>query len=196
MVNYPSPVVEVIPSPLGIDLAIQKIQTKLAAGLPWLEKCFARCTLQRQKTGPQDKDNAPGRDYVIPEVYNQREPMPVMMNDNLQAYCFFHARDPLKFHEYEALQTSALAKQPVALIFWGNLEKIDATKEFNFIEVLRKDVIQVLMKCSDLRLESSAIEYDNVFKPFTITETFRQFLKPPYFAMRFDGILNFDYLNC
>lgn len=199
MINYKDTPVELLPAPVAIDKAIQKIQQSLAAGLPWLQKSFGRATVQARRPDEKPKGDGKatqGRDIVFPEGYYKREPFNLMPNDNFRAYSFWFARDPLKFLDWEAFELGAPAEQPATVIFWANLEKIDPTKQYNFGEELRFGAAMVLKGCPDFTLQESSIQYDKVFAPFTITETFRQFLKPPYFAFRFDGVLRFDYLNC
>jgi hypothetical protein len=195
MINYKEPAVELVPNPVGLDIAIQAIQARLAAGLPWLQKAFGRVTIQTE-TNPS-RDGKKQQEKIIPEAYYKREPFSLMVNDNLQSYCFFVAGDSMEFIKYDPMERfGALVNQPLAIIFWVNLEKIDATKKYNFMEELRRDCVEQLKRCPAFLLESSSIEYNQVFNPFTITETFKQFLKPPFAAWRFDGTLAFDYLKC
>jgi hypothetical protein len=196
MIAYKDPIVELIPEPQALDLAIQKIQVKFANGLPWLHKAFGRATLQHEKAPESGEDKRVRRDIVIPEVYYKREPYNAMPNDNLQSHCFFFAKDPVTFLDWKAFTLDARTSQPLAIIFWMNLEKIDATKKYNFFEVLRGDVVKVLKNCSDFILEESSIQPDRVFAPFTITDNYRQYMKPPYAAFRFDGTLHYNYFNC
>ncbi len=193
MVNYKNTEVELIPNPAGIDLAISKIQASFVA-LPWLQKAFARVTPQTGKYPDEEgRDKRARNEFVYPEAYTKREPVNMMPNDNFQSYCFFVANDPTSFPEYDHTDTETKASQPVSIIFWGNLKKIDPSKEYNFSEELRMNVIDVLRKNSDFELNESFIGYDRIFAPFTITETFRQYLKPPFFGFRFDGTLHYNY---
>lgn len=194
--NYNNPVIELVPDPVALDLAIQQVQTRLAT-LPWLQKAFGRCVKQVGKLQDVEIRNRAARnEYTYPEVYNNREPLSLMMNDNLNSYCFFHAKDSLEIPPYGLLDNSLMVTQPIAIIFWLNLAKIDPAKNYNFSESLRVEALKQLQRCPDLVLDASSVEYNNVFAPFTITETFRQFLKPPFAAFRFDGTLSFDLYNC
>lgn len=196
MVSYNNPPVELVPNPEALDLAIQAIQERLA-GLSWLEKAFGRCTKQIARLQDAEIKNRQARnEYTFPEVYFKREPYNCMVNDNLKSYCFFHAKDALRFTDWEPFLQMQGAEQPLALIFWLNLGRIDPAKNYNFSESLRREVVQVLKQCPGLKLESSSLEVNNVFNPFTITEAFRNYLKPPFAAFRFDGTLSFDYFNC
>lgn len=195
MINYKEPVVELNPAPVALDNAIQKIQEKLST-LSWLQKAFGKCT--PQKFVPDEvKSKSLRTTYLYPEAYYKREPFSLMPNDNLKSYCFFHAKDEMKFLDWESFTMPQSANQPLAIIFWANLQKINPSKNYNFIEELRLDVVKILKRCPDFKAESSSIQYDKVFDPFTITETYRPFIKPPYGAFRIDGTLSFDYLqNC
>jgi len=204
MINYKDPPVELLPNPTGVDFAIQAIQEKLAT-LPWLQKVFGRCTPQ-SGTRPEANvlPNARLRnDFTYPEVYYKREPYNCMPNDNLRSYCFFHAKDPLQFPATDANERadmyspSLMASTGLSIIFWANLELVDPTKQYNFVEDLRRDVFVLLRnKVRSFTAAESSIGFERVFSPFTITETYRKYLKPPYTAFRIDGTLSFDYLIC
>jgi hypothetical protein len=200
MISYKDPVVELVPNPVALDMAIQTVQQKLA-GLAWLQKAFGRATRQTSPAPLYSKEynvnlqQAKG-DITFPEVYNNREPMPLMINDNLKSYCFFHLTGPMAFQAWESFATSQIATQPLSVIFWLNLEKIDNTKKFNFSEILRRDVVNILNYCPDFQVRESDSDITRVFAPYTITSTFKQFLKPPYAAFRINGEISFDYLSC
>jgi hypothetical protein len=194
MIHYKDPVVELVPDAVSLDLAIQKIQEKLSA-LAWLQKAFGKAFRQ---TGPaplqsREESGNRGRDITFPEVYNNREPLSLMINDNLKSYCFFHINGAMRFPSWEHFTKVQAAVQPISIIFWLNLEKIDPTKKYNFAEILRGEVLNVLSSCPGLTVEESETDISRVFAPYTITDTFKQFLKPPFAAFRFNGELRFDY---
>ena len=197
MINYKNPAIEVSPSAEAVDLAIQDIQNKLGE-LPWLEKIFGRCVPQRGLYTEDEARMYGRKDYIYPEVYNNREPMVLMVNDNLKSYCFFHAKDPLEFNDYEVADLQhQMVTQPMDIIFWGNLEKVNPALSYNFSEQLRREVLLKLKKTAFVP-KKSYMSFDKVFDIFTITETFRPYLKPPYFGFRMSGELSFDYFydNC
>ena len=200
MISYIDPKVELVPNPVALDNAIQSIQERIAT-LTWLEKSFGRAIVQsrhqeNKEAFAKNESSRMTRDVVYPEVYNKREPLNVMMNDNIKSYSFFHVRDPLKFTDYLPLDMSTPAVQPISLITWVNLQKIDPAKQYNFSEELRSEMIKLLKFSTNFVITESFIGYDKIFNPFTITETFRQYLKPPYAGWRIDGELNFDFSTC
>jgi hypothetical protein len=194
MNDYRNPTVESIPGATGLDRSIKSIQAKLAA-LPWLEKAFGRAIQQRGKLTVKSGERRTEREYIFPEVYNEREPISLMMNDNLRAYCFFHPTGPMDFLSYEPFSNFQLVEQPVAVIFWLNMKKIDPAKNYDFSEALRAAAYKILQQCPGLRLVRSLTQVEEVFAPFTITETFKPLIKPPFAAFRFDATLTFDYLE-
>lgn len=197
MINYKDPPIENIPGPVAIDAVIKNIQSKLAASVPWLQKVFGRAHLQseppHQKAG--GKSGQQGRDTIVPVVYYKMEPYDARPNDNLSAYSFFFVRDPLRFLEYDALSTDSRVSQPVSLIVWANLQKVNAAKAYDYTEELRGDILAVLAKFPGFVLEESYRQQDRVFAPFTISDTFRPFTKLPYTAFRIDGLLYYDYAD-
>lgn len=191
MQSYINPKVVVIPSPVGLDAQIAKLQEKVAS-LPWMQTVFGRAIAQREV------DNT-GRSLVFPEVWGRnREPENVMHNDNLKAYAFFVARDPGTFNEYDPGDVQVLMQQPVSCIVWANTRRIDATKKYRFSEILKAQLLRVLGSVRSLQFSAIYEQWDRVFEPFTITETYRQYLKPPYYAVRVDFLLSYPVFeeNC
>lgn len=119
MIPYKNFKAELLPAPVGVDLAIQKIQVHLASKLPWLQIAFGRCTKQIVRTSDKRYEGLES----VPEVYLNREPISVMVNDNLKSYCFFNAKDPVN------LDDEINANQDVDIIFWMNLKLIDPEKK-------------------------------------------------------------------
>lgn len=193
MQNYKDPTVELIPGAEGLDLAVQTVQRRLAEGLPWLTKAFGRATKQisRPAATPGMSAKAAKKDIYFPEVYYKQEPYNCMPNDNLAASCFFLAHDPLRFLNYEPMTSDGAAEQDISIIFWGNLSKID-NRGYNYSNILLGDVYTALKRSPGLKLQEAEREFNKVFNPFTIGETYRVYQKPPYFSFRFNGTISFQ----
>jgi hypothetical protein len=195
MYNYNNPKIQVPPNPKGIDAAIWEIQAVLAE-LPWLQVVFGRANMQLGELNAKEvTDKRLKNIYYFPEVWQKGEPFNCFANDNLVGQAWFYARDPLTFPDYDAVWQDLLAVQSVSIYFWCNLEKIDPLRKFNFVEELRREVINRLTK-TDFIISESYMGYLEVFDPFTITTEFRELIKPPFVAFRIDGKLNFDYNKC
>lgn len=194
-INYKDPPVEIIPSPVALDYEILQMQQKLA-GVAWLQKIFGRAHLQPQppQSKPQQQKYAADRaDQMVPEVYYKRSPYDARPNDNLSAYCFFFCKDPVSFTDYKALDAEQLVEQPLSVYFWANLKKVDGSKSYDFGPELELDAFNALRKYGNFSIDRIWRTWDQVFRPFTITETFKQYLKPPYAAFRIDGVLRYDF---
>jgi hypothetical protein len=189
MISYINPEIELIPSPRGIDMAIQGIQQRLSA-LTWLQKIFGRALVQRRK------DPTTQKDIIYPEVYNKLEPMPLMVNDNISSYCFFHANDPLTIDQPQFGDLELHATAPIDIIVWVDMKELDPAKAYNYLEELREQMALQLLKEPKFRMISSYIQGDRVFGLFTVTETFRSYTRPPFGAFRISGDLSFLYTNC
>lgn len=192
MTSYVNPIIVPIPFPVGVDSVIEALRLKIAE-LPWLEKVFARAIEQHS---PGDNNT----DVIYPEVWGSNmEPMNVMMNDNLRAYAFFVARDPQTAVQYvNAFPSQIILQEPVSCIVWGNLRKIDSTKDYRFSERLKIDLITQLSKVPAFTLTQIYESYKRVFEGFTLTDTFRAYLKPPFWAIRIDCNLSYPLFseNC
>ncbi len=189
MINYKAPRAEIHPSTGGLHDKIAAIQARIAL-LPWMEVAFGMCKPQAIKyPDAEQRDRRARNEYIIPEVYNKREPYSLMINDHLQAYSFFYQREPISPAEFDPFALTNLFEVPIAAIFWGNLKKIDPSKIYDYSEELQSDAIVAISPF--MPIESITADYDKAFDPFTITETFRQYTKPPFFAFRIEGTLSF-----
>lgn len=190
MISYCHPKVQLLLNPVGIDFEIQNLQQRLAE-IPWLEVVFGRCSKQ------SELKQQPGRrpvDIIVPEVLYNKEPYNCMINDNLKSYCFFNASDPLSIPTFDPGDLELVVSQPVDIILWLNLKKVNPLKTYNYSEELRLEVIKKLSG-SNFKMSESFIEADEVFKPFTITDNFRNYSKFPYAAFKISGELTFDYFK-
>jgi len=204
MNGYVKPKVVLLPNAVGLDLQIQTVQQILADGLPWLQTAFGRAFLQQEKRLSKKDvtliDALAGDETVIyPECRGiNQEPVNVMPNDNLKSYCFFVVRDPTDFVNFATLDTQTIVSTPLSLIFWVNLQKVNATKNYRFAEELKIDVLNILRGIPDVVLTQIYEQMDRVFEQFTITETYLQYTKPTFAAMRFDFNLQYPIFpeNC
>lgn len=191
------PNVILLPSPLGVDKAIQDVQISLADGLSWLERSYGRAITQKALEPEQSAPvNVPAtavkRQVIYPECYTERqEPVNMMPNDNLQSHSFFLVRDPGTFINYNVLDEQAILQYPASVIFWFNLTRINPAKGFRYTEELKQQVMTILMSNSNITLTEVYENYDEIFREFTITETVRQYLKPPFGGFRFDFLISF-----
>jgi hypothetical protein len=119
-----------------------------------------------------------------------------MPNDNLTSYCFFTVHDPAKFTNYMPLQNLQPIEYPISIIFWMNLQKVDPSLPYRFGETLKQETVMLLARSSNLLLEKIFESYIEVFAGYTLTETYRQYLKPPYYAFRIDGRIATDIRIC
>lgn len=184
--------VELIPNPSGLDKAIQNIQVKLST-LPWLEVCFGKCIKQIESS--QNSKDGRGKRLIYPEVYFRLEPHNVMQNDSFKSYCFFHPLDPVSVDDFH-FDLGITANQPVDIIFWFNMKRINQNKKYNYSAELQSDVLKVLKTATSYKPSEIYTEYENIFDPFTIQNNFEQYLKYPYGGFKIAGQLYYDFINC
>jgi hypothetical protein len=191
MIGYIDPEIIFIPNPVGIDKAIQGLQTKLAT-LPWLQKVFGRSF--------EGRETVPGaRDRIFPYVYqNDLEPLNVMPNDNLRSQVFFRVDDPAVFAAWTFYSDTQTAVYPISIIFWGDLRKIDTERNYNFGEELKLSALRLMTRISGFVVSRVYEQYDEVFREYTLSDTYKQYLLPPYYGFRIEGSFSVDMLpeNC
>lgn len=196
---------QVIPVPNYIDLdrAIEDVRLALA-DIPWLEKPF-----HKAKEIPQPNPDGKGGILRIPMVYlSGKEYYPVMPNDALRSHSFFRIRGPKQFIDYSYSSAEPNLVAPLDLIVWVNLKKItgfstfDSSFDFtfglpdyNYLEVLERDVIQVLNQRSEVSLlriwDDRAAD---IFSGYTLDETQRDLLMFPYQAFRVELDLSYSMI--
>jgi hypothetical protein len=152
-----------------------------------LEKIFGRAREMPQK--------APDGKTIIrvPMVYQSGgeyyEPLP---NDALQSYSFFMSGQPRTFDESAPFEQMKSMSSPMALIVWGNFNKIDPALEHLFTEQLIHETTKVLNKNSLVELVRVFDENSrDIFRGLTLDETHRGLLMHPYFAFRIEFILRY-----
>lgn len=176
MVSYTAPVAPTLPTAVGLDAEIQRLQLLLAERLPWLAVSYGKAYRSGQVLS--------GKTRYVPEVYaGNGEYRDVLPNDNVQAQSFFYPRDPATTGAQEPNALSLSLTQTVDYIFWGNLRRIDPTKDYRFEGELLQQVLQVLTESGALvqRVYTSAEE---VFRGFSVDTVAEQVLRAPYCGFR------------
>lgn len=187
-----NPTAIVLPNAVGIDLAIKKIQMKLAL-LPWLEKAFGRAwTLQRTVQGESGNIKR-----IEPMVYQgTSEYYPVLPNDSLKSYCFFRAKSGRTMtpgqNESGTAYGNYYLTDPVEIIFWFNLQDIDSSKNYIFKEELIRDVLAKLDTETNVRVEKIWDDrVEDIFSGYTLYPEHRDLLMYPFGAFKFDLTLSY-----
>lgn len=185
-----NPSVVALPNPAGIDKAIQQLQTSLQR-LPWIQKIFGRAwTLPT--TTPDNK--------VIqePKVYQGGlEYYPVLPNDALNSYSFFRVGAGRSTVDYQANMNTGgmyVFRDPVDLIVWGNLQKIDPTKDYIFKEELIQAIMNRLNRDANVqvvRVWDDKVE--DIYKGYTLQPAHRDLLMFPFMAFRIEMFLSYQF---
>lgn len=199
MQSYHKPDVYNIQNPKGLDYAIGKLQAKLSA-LSFLQLIYGRAYVQ-QKQKPAEEKNKPlkrmGTEY-FPETWGKNyEPVNCMPNDNVKGMCFFLQRDPATQATPGTviLPSQISIRQPISVIFWFNLKKIDVTKPFKYSEEIKQLVVYQLTREASFSFVETYEDIRRVYDPFAITDNvYEKYIKPPYYALRVDGYVNYDLL--
>ena len=163
--------------PLGVDLAIQLLQTELATELSWLEYSFGRAYLGREE---QEK----GKDYIYPAVYkglgNYQDASP---NDNLKSASFFVVDGDYSYSEYDINLPNKMSV-PVSLIVWGDLSKLSQTFDEHFGSVLLQDILRVVRNFQEAEVDGVSDNENDVFSEFSVREENPSLFYYPYFCYR------------
>lgn len=200
--TYISPEVYEMPNPTGLDRVIANMQAKLKANVSWLQCIYGRALIEPQKVTKEENENrfaslgiGLGKEIKFPMFIGKNlEPINLMPNDNLRAYSFFLQRDPALFPEFVVGDNMLNVQQPISFICWANLVKIDPSRKYRFTEELKRDLLTELRKSYDFALTGMYETHEKVFEGCTITEGYKQYCKPPYWAIRIDANITFNEL--
>lgn len=179
--NIKNPLEVAFQKPYGVDVRIAAIQERLKDNVKWLEKVFGRAVAQYAA-----KDN-----LRIPRVpVGNGEFFSVMPNDSLKAFSFFYPRNPMTPTEGEQpWEKSLYFRQPVDLIIWCNLDKIDKGN-LGLSEQLKAQVITELQSMSFVVVQDIySDDVREVYEGWAVDIGQRDLLVYPFYAMRFSLLL-------
>jgi hypothetical protein len=173
--SYANPFIPVLSNLKGIDKSIEEMRVSVSS-LPFIQKAFGRAYIQR--TDDDAKIEYPAVYTEKKEYYN------AMPNDNLLGQSFFKVNQPIKVDEYG--KTGSSFEAELSLIFWGNLQKIDGSKDFIFTSELIDKTIAKLQKTSCFMELVEVVDEDaeEVFKGFSLRGTEKHCLMYPYTGFR------------
>lgn len=197
--NYINPEIIIPNDAVGIDAAIGDVQKLLGSKTNWIQKIFGRCTVQVEVMKQTTDRAVKTKEYVYPQVYSKTgEPLNMLMNDNLDSYCFFNVLDPGEFIDYDSLSNQQFLKRKVSIIFWMNCPKIAPGTLKPLNEELIISVVKALKNYMAFEFQDVYETYKKIFEGFTIDENLRQYMKFPYSAFRIDGEIQFPLFaeNC
>ena len=187
--SYREPIAQVIADPVLLDKEIKNIQTVLST-LSWLEKSFGRAF-----KGIRLKE---GRKVTYPAIFQQwkKDYYDAFPNDNIKSYSFIFP-EPSEITEYN-IKGKHEIQRDISIILFFDLEQIDNTLQYRFIELLKEDVIIVLATLKPGKLEINDItdDVEEVFSDFTVDEIKTEFLADKYGALKFECTIFYRNENC
>ena len=187
--SYREPIAQVITDPVLLDKEIKNIQTVLST-LPWLEKSFGRAF-----KGIRLKE---GRKVTYPAIFQQwkKDYYDAFPNDNIKSYSFIFP-EPSEITEYN-IKGKHEIQRDISIILFFDLQQIDNTLQYRFIELLKEDVIIVLATLKPGKLEINDItdDVEEVFSDFTVDEIKTEFLGDKYGALKFECTIFYRNENC
>lgn len=187
--SYKNQRIITIDNPRGLDKAIASLQQSISA-IPYLTKVFGRAYIYKEVSN--DKS------ITVPKVYaGGKEYENVLVNDNYTSMCFFVATGPAVPIDFQNFQSNKYRRN-VSLIFWGNLKKINPSKDYVFSELIKSDLLKALSTNSSLDTIESIEDdtYDNVFKEFRGSERLyegkTQYLQYPNTGIRINMVVTYE----
>lgn len=189
-----STIINPIPSALpatakGADATIEFLRTRLDAQVSWLTgRSFGRA-----RPIPRLIDPVKGTKMIEPLVYiSSKEYYPCYPNDALTAFSFWHVMTPRTPHEYRDNSMPKNFSVPAALIVWGNLNKVDSSKDYIYTEELLNEVLAVLNTSNKIEvLRIFDDEVKRIYQGFDIDPARLGLLMFPYFAFRIEVTLRY-----
>lgn len=197
MNSFKNPLTPAIEQPVNLDRPIQEMRTALA-GLPWLERAFGR-SFNAIKSSPGSFGGK--KVLVYPHVWQGagKDLLEVLPNDNLKSYSFFKVEQPIEVLEYVP-DGFSIMRARVSIIFWFDLQRIDATINYDFTELLQAEAQRVITSMlfssgNSVKIEKIWHGAANVFKGYDLNELKDQELIYPRSGFRFETLVTY-YENC
>lgn len=173
---------------ISLDKVIQSLQFELGQ-LPWLDYSFGRAYEFKEL-------DVNGKALRIPKCFTQAgEYINVLPNDFARAHSFIALKSKEEWLQFNYVGGST-KEAFLSIIIWGNLKKIDNTKNYIYTEILKNDVEKIIKKnefvltilsCIDERAEDVFNSYDLL----TVKDTLPQYLMYPFCGFRIDLTVNY-----
>lgn len=182
---------------IGLDGELQTI-AKAMESITWLQKSFGRAksiNAAQASLLPRltlSQANEP-MIYISDSEYYSTFP-----NDTLDSYSFWGVTAPqVGRDQINMPQSTMLFTTNVFCVVWGNLKKIDKTKDYIFTQELVKDVLNKLKRQPSFTLNQVIDErVEDIFRGYTLTPEKRDLLMYPFQAFRIEGVLNYSLKLC
>jgi hypothetical protein len=190
MVSYTDPTAPLLPSPVGLDAEIQRLQILLLNELYWLQISYGRA-YRGSRQGANKKT------VYFPEVYDgSSEYRDVLPNDNVTAQSFFYPAGPATNPDREPIPNTLTLTQACDLIVWANLVRVDDTKTYRFEHELLRDVLRVLNDDGQVRVLRAFTANEDIFRGFGLDAVPEQALRQPYCGFRIQMELHSTNILC
>ena len=186
-----TPIVHVIDDPVLLDKVIKKIQTTLSV-LDWITFSFGRAFV-KFKVIDNQKTSYPGIFQAWKQDYYNAFP-----NDNIaKGYSFIFADPGDEITEYNTKRNHQIERKLKVIVFF-DMEKIDNTLEYPFMEKLKEDVLFQLDTLGKevLQVDDITDDIEEVFEDFSISEIKAEFLGERYGAFKFECTVFYRNDNC
>lgn len=182
----------IIPNAVMLDRVMAEIQDGLIENLSWLDVAFGRS----QRLAKMVE----GKRYIYPSVYcggwnghGYNDYIEVSPDSKIGNFSFFEIDDPQTL-DGEVWASDIFA--PYSLIVWCDLRKVYNQNDNRNTEKIKADILKILHGRANFHLTNGRISVsriyeraENVYRGYTLDETINQFLMHPYYAFRFEGVL-------
>lgn len=178
--NYSNPDIPLITDPKNLDRHIQALQGKIAT-LPWIGKAFGRAYVAPS-----------GHGNYIPECYvGKGEYYPLTPNDHLKSFAFFLPEAVRSYEDYTF--DGGYHDVNLNMVVYGNLQKIDPTKEYYYAENLLIEALEIVRNYPGVTILKSYDSLGEVYKGFKMPDVEVKLLKHPFFGFRI--LFNIKFLE-
>lgn len=191
--NIAKPNNPVLQSPSGIDKNIEALRPSLEA-LPWMERCFGHAFALYEEDGSIRIPKVP----IGTEILNgQREYFSCLPNDTQIAFGWFKPINPAEPEEQTgSFQQSRFYSQRCDFYLWANLKRIDPDN-LGLGELLKEQILNVFEKSPGVFVQSIiSDDIKEVYTGWTLQQVQPQLLYYPYYAARFELMMDFELNAC
>jgi len=177
---------------LMVDRAIAEMQEGLAEQFEWLDAVFGRAQRITRVIN--------GKRVIVPACFcggwrghGENDYIEVSPDSEIGNFIFFEVDDP------ETIDGGVWGRTitaPFALIFWGNMDKLNEAPAFRNGYLAKAYLLKFLEGRYGWHLSSGSVTVarmferaENIYKGYSLDEVDTQYLMQPYYGVRIEGTL-------
>jgi len=182
-----TPAIPTLANPLMIDNAFAQIQTKLVAGLSWLDHAFGKAQRMKQTVN--------GSTFIYPAVYiGNQDYLNVFPDAHIGSFTFFDITTSEDIKDRNRVNTTL--ETTFSLILWFDFRKVyPANWQLQTTENVKAELLEFFrtntFPNAKVRMSKIYDQAEDIYRNYTDKEIDDQFLMRPFGGFRMEGEIQY-----